>query len=78
MEEILSCIDTHFVHEYSNGFHLDIFAFVKRLILLTIINKSAQDTIKTIRISYKQQAPNSGAITGFYFNPLLYPVSVIN
>ena len=63
MEEILSCTDTHFVHEYSNEFLINMFPFAKRLILLTITNKSAQDTIKTIRISYKQQAPNSRAIT---------------
>ena len=56
--------DTLFTHESSNKFLLNIFTFTKGLILLIITNKSSENTIKTIYISYKLQETNSTAITG--------------
>ena len=59
------CTYTHFIHESSNEFILNIFPFTKSIILPDIIKKkSAQNTIKTIRIPYTQRAPNSRGIMG--------------
>ena len=60
---MLFCIDTHYIHEFSNGFPLNHVPFTKILILPTITNKSAQNSIETIHTSYQKQSPSSGAIT---------------
>ena len=51
---MIFCTDTHFIHESSNEFLTNLIFFTKSLILPTITNKSAHNSIKTIRTSYQQ------------------------